>query len=181
MVSSRVILLALVVALPGVAGCGDDDGGSGGGGGYGANRPATTDTTTTVADACSLLEDAEVSARVGRAGAPDKRDGETLDGFTLSQCEWEGPDGEVAVAVVGSPARFEQHRDRGRGVPVPGLGDGAVVEQGTSLEDRGGTRGRTVFVLDGETTLVVALAHGREDVPADEVVALARAAHGRLG
>jgi hypothetical protein len=181
----RVILLALAVALPVAAGCGDggDDGSekpttgtdtgtvqSGGGGGSTAGAP----------DACSLLEDGEVSASVGGAAKPDERTGQTIDGFDLSQCEWKGADGTVTVAVVGTPKRFEQHRERGLGEPVDGLGDGGLVERGTSLETRGSTSGRTVFVLDGDRTLVVALNRGRADVPPDDVVELARAAHGRL-
>jgi len=73
------------------------------------------------------------------------------------------------------------HEERDRGEPVEKLGDRALVETGTSLEDFGGTGGRTVFVLDGDRTLVVALDRGRsEEVTVDAVVELARSAHERL-
>jgi hypothetical protein len=171
-------MLALAVALPAAAGCGD--------GGEADSERSTTQSGTGTAgsaatDACSLLEDGEVAARVGGAARAVPRTGDTLDGFPLSQCEWKGPDGRVTVVVIASPKRFEMHADRGLGEPVRGLGDGALVEQGTSLESRGGTSGRTVFVLHGDRTLVVALDRGRqEEVATDEIVEVARSAHGNL-
>jgi hypothetical protein len=172
--AARAILLASGLALLGAAGCGEDD-----------RKPGTerpdAGTGTTAADACELLTSDEVEARLGRAPAPEKKTGKTLDGFALSQCVWEEGDGRLAVAVVGSGERYRMHEQRDQGEPVEGLGDGALVETGTSLEDRGGTGGRTVFVVDGNRTLVVALDEGRQkEVTVDAVVDVARSAHARL-
>jgi hypothetical protein len=164
----RLLLCALALTpVTALAACGGDD---------------ETDASSTPAEvqACELLEDGEVAAKVGDGAAGAPRTGQTIDGFDLRQCEWKGANGTVTVAVVGSPERFEMHKQRGLGEPVDSIGDGGLVERGTSLESRGSTRGRTVFVLDGDRTLVVALDRGSADVAPDEVVALARSAHGRL-
>jgi hypothetical protein len=176
MTAARGILVASAVALVAAAGCGgDDDGGS--------DKPATagTDTGTVAADSCKLLTNQEIEAQIGPGFAPDEKTGRTLDNFSLSQCVWEAGEGKVGLAVVGSPERYRMHEQRGTGEAVEGLGDAALVETGTSLEDRGGTGGRTAFVLDADRTLVVVLDKGRqEQVSVEEVVELARAAHGRL-
>lgn len=175
MLGSRSISLALVLALL-AAGCGDDDEPAS------TAPPETKAPTAAVADACELLTGEDVSAALGRTPRPDERSGRTIDGFALSQCVWEEGERTVAAAVIASPERYRQHERRGRGEAVEGVGEAALVETGMSLEDRGGTGGRTVFVLDGGRTLVVALRRGREeqDVTVDEVVGLARSAHGRL-
>jgi hypothetical protein len=165
----RVTPLALVLAAL-ATGCGDDDSGS--------DEPAPR---AAASDACELLTDAEIAVRLGGAAEPIERGGRTLDDFALSQCRWERGDARIGVAVVGSAERYRQHERRDLGEPVTGLGEAALVERGTSLEDRGGTGGRTVFVRDGDRTLVVALDLGRQqEVTADAVVELARSAHERL-
>ena len=178
--SARAILLAAAVALPVATGCGGDEDGD-------SSPPAKGEDTRAAeprgpdADACELLTTDEIEARIPRAAAPDEKTGRTLDDFPLSQCAWEAGDSMVAVAVVGSSERYRMHKARGRGEPLDGLGDAALVETGTSLEDRGGSGGRTVFVLDGDRTLVVALDRGRQaEVTVDEVAELARSAHRRL-
>jgi hypothetical protein len=171
--TARAILLTATLALAGAAGCGeDDDGGS---------EPSAPARDAGIADACELVTRDEIEASVRRVPESDRRSGDTLDGFALSQCVWEAGDRRLAVAVVESSARYRQHERRGRGEPVRELGDAALVETGTSLEDRGGTGGRTVFVLDGDRTLVVAFDHGGETrVSMGAVVDLARSAHARL-
>jgi hypothetical protein len=164
----RVISLLSVLVLL-AAGCGDDEPSS-------DNRAPGRS-----ADSCKLLTNDEIAARIGGGFEPEAKTGRTLDAFALSQCVWEAGDAKVAVAVVGSAERYRMHEKRDLGEPVEGLGDAALVETGTSLEDRGGTGGRTVFVLDGDRTLVVALDRGRsEEVTVDAVVELARSAHERL-
>ncbi len=196
---ARVNAIAVALAIAALAsGCGDDDEGvfeEGSG-------PVETTTTTTDAstdtgaatetdgrdggapgasapNACELLPEDRVKALIGAASKPEEKDGQTLDGFPLSQCVWERGEAGVAVAVVGSPERYLQHKKRG-GDAVEDLGDAALVERGTSLEDRGGTGGRTVFVRDGERTLVVALNTGERETSVDAAVDLAREVHGRL-
>jgi hypothetical protein len=113
----RLLLCALALA-PALASCGDgdDEGNSDGG------APAEV-------QACKLLEDGEVAAKVGDGAAGAPRTGRTLDGFDLTQCEWKGPNGTVTVVVVGSPERFEMHKHSGLGEPVGSLGDGGLVER----------------------------------------------------
>ena len=161
-----------------LSGCGDDE--------ETADRPSPPETATTAtqdaptAAACDLLTAEEVEAHTGPDPSLDPRAGKTLDGFDLSQCVWSAGGRRVGVAVVGSTERYELHDSLDRGERVRGLGDGAVVESGTSLEDRGDTEGRTAFVLDGERTLVVAVDIGDERPAVDEVAELARTALGRL-
>jgi hypothetical protein len=195
---AHVIAVALVAASL-AAGCGgdDDDGVFEEGSGPRETVTETQDGTTgtepsgggqgeesggaaSVPDACELLPDAEVAKLLGSVPKPEKKDGQTLDEFPLSQCVWEEGKAGVAVAVVGSTQRYRQHEQRGVGEPVKGLGEAALVEPGTSLEDRGGTRGRTLFVRDGDRTLVVALNGGDRDVSVDAIVDLARDVHARL-
>jgi hypothetical protein len=192
----HAIAVALVVALL-AAGCGDDDEGvfeegSGPRETVTTTQDGTTDTepggntegggsggAASVPDACKLLPDAEVAELIGGTAKPEAKTGQTIDEFPLSQCVWERGKAGVAVAVVGSPERYQQHKKRGAGEPVKDLGDAALVEPGTSLEDRGGTGGQTVFVRDGERTLVVAFNSGRDTSP-DAAVDVARKVHARL-
>ena len=173
------MLLACAAALLCLAGCGDDEEAA-------DDRPAGAETATTAtqdaptAAACDLLTAEEVEAHTGPDPSVDPRTGETLDGFDLSQCVWSARGGRVGVAVVGSTERYELHDSLDRGERVRGLGDGAVVEPGTSLEDRGDTEGRTAFVLDGRRTRGVALDTGDERPAVDEVAELARRALERL-
>lgn len=158
--------IVAVLAIAGVAACGTGD------------QPAGERRAT--ADACALLEAAAPAAGVGDVLVPNGKRDVSLDGFPYSQCDAQASIATMAaVVVLESAARYEQHVQLARGRTVSGLGDGALIEPGISLENKGSSTGATAFVKVGERTVAAAVEIGTDDA-SDAATQLAREVVKRL-
>jgi len=149
--------VALFAALV-LAGCGGDDG---------------------EVAICDALTDPQVGEQIGADFQSRSDSGKALDGFRFEECTWESPaGGKITVGVVSSAARYTSIERALRGAPglerVDGVGDEAFTASGFSSEERGGTGGRTVYIRDGERTVLVALDPGEGETPPARVVGLAK-------
>jgi hypothetical protein len=110
----------------------------------------------TEADALQILEQDEV----------------TLD--DESGCAYSGPEpvdgltAEVAVVVYPSARAFERITAGLRTEAVESIGDEAVALEGFNADGRTVTCGRTLIVVDDDTTVNVALCLGGEDPPVSD-------------
>jgi hypothetical protein len=189
----RTSAAVIALALP-VSACGDDgddevelgeaaedvgDAGEPSDGGTGGGEADDGDSAPGELPDCSALIPRDELGELLGLTEMQKTEEEAVDGLAFSECVWETDDVALAgVAVVESSARYDQRvelaEDEFLMEPefVDGLGDGAVVAVGVSLETFAATGGRTATVLADGYSVEIAL---RLDprTSTDDVVALA--------
>jgi hypothetical protein len=144
-------LLALVVIT---AGCGGDDNGPDGAG-PATEQPAPAPTaggedgqTAAAADPCELLDQQQVSSRLPGPATP-----EPDFGWSGGQCRWEADsEGEPRIIVGLAPWGEFGELTEGANVspePLDGLGDEAVLLDGTVAPGTFSADGRTLYVRRG--------------------------------
>ncbi len=86
-------------------------------------------------------------------------------------CEWEGPNGRLAVQT-GTTTTYTPVLDivRQSPNPIPNLGEEAYLVDGYSSVTGGGTRGQTVWVVDGDRTIAASIDVGEIEVGRDLLV-----------
>ena len=172
-----LIALPLTVAALLLGACGDDDE-EGAPGGEPTEESLPTGEETAGPDPCTLLDDAAVEDAIGTA-AEGKRDTQ----FGLDQCAWEGVNGEVGespaalyVTLGDADAYANYENPEVTAKPVEGLGEEAILLQGSARATGGGTAGFSVVVRTADRTVVVAWsrggAPGQTEPTEDEIVAL---------
>ena len=131
----------------------------------------------TAVECSGLVTDAEIEALIGPS--PTLTEGQG--------CEWEtstngGVDSNtLGVDVYASPEPYEGYVDRHElSEQAPGLGDAAVTTSGFETAGTSRSCGRTVVVLAGERTVLVALCLGDEDVAVDRLRPIADQVLARL-
>jgi hypothetical protein len=148
-----------VIALA-LGACGDDDEPAEPAGGE-----AAIETTETAAapDPCTLLDEAAVKDAVGTAA-----EGERDTQFGLDECAYEGEEpeqiGESLAALyvtLGDAAAFADYdKPELDAEPVEGIGEEAILLQGSSRATGGGTAGLTLVARTADRTVLVAWSQG---------------------
>jgi hypothetical protein len=133
-------------------------------------------------DVCGLLDENTVASLVT---ADPTVEGPVAGFAGGASCLWsdELEERQLAVTVAGADY-YEQVKD-GYGEsliePVSGLGDEAFSADGFNYAAGGGTQGRSLFVLVGDRTLVVAYNPGEGSATTDQLTDPAREALASLG
>jgi len=114
--------------------------------------------TDAAVDVCATVSPATVTRLLGKAVDGTSGVGDLGTG-PMPYCRWEADrDNEIAVTMLEARQYVEAGAAQGVEVPsVPGLGDRAWIGQGFAYGGGGGSSGRTVYVLDGDRALMVAL------------------------
>jgi hypothetical protein len=137
----RAGVLAGAIAL--LAACNASAPSSPGGGGTSSARPAGQTATAQppgggvdVQDPCALATIEEVSAALGT----EVVEAEAVTGDTTTYCNYKTADGSLALATSfgrGQTFVFDSFKNADDAIPVPGVGDDAVISTGTLFIKQG--------------------------------------------
>jgi hypothetical protein len=117
-------------------------------------------------DCSEIVTDDEASALLGVAATGTNEDGTcTYTGESTGR-----DDAVLAVDVYESSLAFDRLTESAQNQDVPGVGDGATAVEGFNSFSSIKTCGRTLFVKDGERTVVVAVCAG-DTPPSAETLA----------